>query len=135
VSVLFVDTSFLLALELRNDQNHQTAAKQWQSLSRNLPRLVTTSYVFAEVVTYLNGRGQHAKAVQVGNVMLLSPSVHFVHVDENLFRRGWTYLQQHRDKDYSLTDCISFIVMEELGLKRALTFDQHFAQAGFMLQG
>jgi predicted nucleic acid-binding protein len=67
--------------------------------------------------------------------MLLSPSVHFAHVDENLFRRGWTYLQQHRDKDYSLTDCISFIVMEELGLKRALTFDQHFAQAGFMLQG
>ena len=129
---LFLDSSFLLALELRNDQNHQAAARQWKTLSGNLPELVTTSYVFAEVVTYLNRRRHHEKAIQVGNNILLSPSVRFWHIDEQLFRKTWNYFQQHRDKDYSLTDCASFVVMDELGLRQALTFDQHFTQAGFV---
>ena len=96
-----------------------------------MPELVTTPYVFPEVVTYLNRRRHHEKAIQIGNNILLSPSVRFRHIDEQLFRKAWSYFQQHRDKDYSLTDCASFVVMEELGLKKALTFDQHFTQAGF----
>jgi predicted nucleic acid-binding protein len=121
----------VLALELRNDQNHEAAAQRWKALIREIPSLVTTSWVFTEVVTYLNRRHHHAKAVEVGNSILLSPSVRFLHIDERLFRHAWHYFQQYRDKDYSLTDCASFVVMMELDLTRALTFDQHFAQAGF----
>jgi predicted nucleic acid-binding protein len=92
---------------------------------------MTTSYVFNEVVTYLNSRGFHAKAVQFGNNILLSPSVQFIHVDKALFSESWKYFQQHQDKKYSLTDCISFIVMKKFGVNTAFTFDQHFTQAGF----
>src|SRR5207248_897756 len=81
--------------------------------------LVTTSYVFDEVVTFFNSRGQHAKALQVGNNLLQSPSVQFIHVDTALFYEGWAYFQRHQDKDYSLTDCISFLVMQKLGIRRA----------------
>jgi predicted nucleic acid-binding protein len=95
---------------------------------------VTTSFVFAEVVSYLNSRGHHAKAVQIGKNILSSPSVRLVYVDEVLFRKAWNYFQQHRDKNYSLTDCASFVVMQELGVRSALTFDQHFLQAGFKLE-
>jgi predicted nucleic acid-binding protein len=54
-----------------------------------------------------------------------------MHVDEALFFDAWRYFMQHADKSYSLTDCISFVVMERLSIRTALAFDQHFVQAGF----
>lgn len=128
---VFLDTGYLLALELSNDQNHRAALKHWRGVIRSLPPLVTTSYVFDEVVTFFNNRGYHAKAVEVGNMLLGSPSVQLVHVDEELFREGWRYLQKHKDKQYSLTDCISFVVMKNSGIDTALAFDKHFVQAGY----
>jgi uncharacterized protein len=131
MSKVFLDTSYLLALELTKDQNHQAANKHWQSIINSLPSFVTTSYVFDEVVTYFNSRGHHSKAVEIGTNLLLSPSIEFIHVDEALFYEGWNYFQQYQDKDYSLTDCISFIVMDRFGISTAFTFDGHFVQAGF----
>jgi len=131
MSTVFLDTGYVLALELSNDQNHRIASKHWRSLKKRLPLLVTTSYVFDEVVTYFNSRGHHAKAVEVGNRLLTSPSVQFVQVDEGLFREGWHYFQRHQDKDYSPTDCISFVVMKSSGIETAFAFDQHFVQARF----
>lgn len=128
---VFLDTGFLLALELANDQNHQAALKQWRSLMKSLPPLVTTSYILNETVTYFNSRSHHAKAVEVGNMLLKSSSVQLVQVDESLFLEGWRYFQKHQDKTYSLTDCISFVVMKRCKIEAALTFDQHFVQAGF----
>lgn len=93
---------------------------------------MTSTYVFDEVVTFFNSRRLHSKAVEVGNRLLQSPSVAVVHVDEALFGEGWRYFQHHQDKAYSLTDCISFVIMEERGIREALTFDQHFVQAGFV---
>src|SRR5215467_13881394 len=104
MSSVFVDTSYLLALELSNDQHHLVASRHWQSIVGQLPTLVTTSYVFAEVVTYFNSRGHYEKAVRVGDSLLRSPSVRFAHVDETLFHRAWAYLKQHQDKQYSLAD-------------------------------
>lgn len=131
MTAVFIDTSYLLALELANDQNHPAAVGHWHQVNKALPRLVTTSYVFDEVVTFFNCRGSHAKAVEVGKTLLRSPSIQMVHVDESVFHDGWFYLVQHQDKDYSLTDCISFVVMQRLGISAAYTFDRHFSQAGF----
>ena len=131
MNAVFLDTGYLLALELSKDQNHRAASEHWRSVKKRLPPLVTTSYVFDEVVTYFNSRGYHAKAVEVGNRLLKSPSVQFVQIDEGVFMGGWQYFQQHRDKDYSLTDCISFVVMKKFRIETAFAFDQHFVQAGF----
>ena len=84
---LFVDTGYLLALELAHDQNHPAAKRHWQALLDALPPLVTTSYVFDETVTFFNSRGYHAKAVEVGNNLLHSPSVQALHVDEKMWSR------------------------------------------------
>jgi predicted nucleic acid-binding protein len=127
----FLDTGYLLALELSNDQNHRAALKHWRGVVKSLPLLVSTSYVFDEVVTFFNSRGHHDKAVEVGNRLLKSPSVQLIFVDEDLFLEGWQYLQKHKDKKYSLTDCISFVVMKNFGIDTAFAFDRHFAQAGF----
>lgn len=134
MSVVFIDTSYILALELANDQNHNAARHHWQQINISLPTLVTTSYIFDEVVTYFNSRTFHGKAIQVGNNLLSSPSVQLIYVDERLFYTAWNYFQQHQDKRYSLTDCVSFIVMQQRGIQVAFTFDKHFMQAGFQKQ-
>ena len=128
---VFIDTGYVIALELASDQNHRAALKHWQSAAKSLPLLVTTSYVFDEIVTFFNSRGHQAKAAEIGKRLLSSPSVGLIHVGEDLFQEGWSYLQKHKDKRYSLTDCISFLVMQELGIDTALAFDKHFIQAGF----
>ncbi len=131
MKTVFLDTGYAIALELSSDQNHRAALKHWRSALNSPPLLVTTSYVFDEIVTFFNSRGHHAKAIEVGNRLLNSPSVRLVHVDEGLFQAGWNYFQKHKDKEYSLTDCISFIVMEEFEISEAFAFDRHFVQAGF----
>ena len=89
---------YLLALELANDQYHQEALTHWQQAKESLPLLVTTSYVVNEVVTYFNSRGHHTKAVEIGNMLLHSPSVRLIHVDEALFYEGWAYFQQYKTR-------------------------------------
>lgn len=128
----FLDTGYLLALERRSDENHEKALAHWRSAkSGRPPRLVSTTYVFDEVVTYLNARGLHKSAVKVGRRLLESPSVELVHVDEGLFHRAFKLFEERQDKGYSLTDCVSFVVMRDRGLTRAFAFDRHFEQEGF----
>lgn len=131
MNAVFLDTSYIIALETVDDNNHHLALQHWQSLIKQLPRLVTTSYVFDEIVTFFNSRNRHDKAVEVGKRLLNSPSVQFIHIDEILFFEGWRLFQQYDDKSYSLTDCISFVVMTQLEIRTALSFDKHFVQAGF----
>lgn len=135
---VFVDSSYILALELVHDQDHQAASRHWNGTIKSPPRFVTTSFVFDEVVTFFNSRGYHAKALEVGANLLSGAlgeaSAQFIQVDDTLFLAGWAYFQRHADKDYSLTDCISFIVMRNLGVTTAFTFDHHFEQAGFLLE-
>ncbi|KAA0222217.1 type II toxin-antitoxin system VapC family toxin [bacterium] len=128
----FVDSGYLIALEDEDDQNHEAALLHWeQEVSSSPPSWITTSYVLDEVVTYFNACNLHAKAVEIGQRLMSSPSIQFVHVDESLFQEAWSYFQRHNDKRYSLTDCVSFVLMTKMGIKSALTFDKHFTQAGF----
>ncbi len=92
---------------------------------------MSTTYVFDETITYPNARGLHASAVKVGKRLLTSPSVGLVHVDEHLFRKAFDLLEQRPDKRYSLTDCVSFVVMRERGISVAFAFNKHFKQEGF----
>jgi predicted nucleic acid-binding protein len=58
--------------------------------------------------------------------------VKIVHVDEAIDLASWEYLLSRRDKDFSLVDCSSFVIMEKHGLRAALTTDKHFEQAGLL---
>ena len=131
LSPVFLDTSFVVALELSDDQHHDEAVGFWDKLANLSPAIVTTSYVFDEIVTFFNGRNLHEKALDIGNRLLTSSHITLIHVDESLFNAGWRYFQQHDDKRYSLTDCISFTLMNEMGIHRVLAFDRDFIQAGF----
>jgi len=128
------DTSYWLALELNDDQNYVRALTHWQSLVKTSFTIVTTSYIFDETVTYLNSRNHHEKEIEVGENLLLSQTIELIHANESLFFEGWAMFQKYQDKRYSLTDCISFTVMNQKELDTALTFDRHFTQAGFRIE-
>jgi len=128
---VFLDTGYLIALEASDDQHHEEAIRHWRTSLPDIPSIVTTTYVFDEVVTFFNSRGHHGKAVEIGQRLHKSPRAEVVHVSEELFSAGWRRFQDRSDKRYSLTDCISFLVMERRELGEALAFDRHFEQAGF----
>jgi len=86
VTPFFLDTGFLIALEAGDDQHHAEATAFWERYQESPTSLVTTFYVFNEVVTFFNSRGHHAKAVEIGRYLLSSPSVHFV--NEPLFEEA-----------------------------------------------
>jgi uncharacterized protein len=123
-----------LALELTNDQNHAAVLAHWRQLVGSAPSLVITSFVLDEIATFLNTRGFHEKAVEVGERILQSSAVEFIHVDAELFAAAWQYFAGHKDKRYSLTDCVSFVVTERGHMVKALATDRHFAQAGFQTE-
>jgi uncharacterized protein len=128
---VFLDTGYLVALEDADDENHPTAREHLDGLT-SMPTLTTTSYVLDEVVTFFNVRGHHAKAVDVGDMLLGSPSVRMVHVGEDLLRRGFGLLRDRPDKGHSLTDCVSFVAIRERGISVAFAFDRHFEQERFV---
>jgi predicted nucleic acid-binding protein len=61
------------------------------------------------------------------------PDVEIIAATSGLFRQGCELHVKRRDKEWSLTDCTSFVVMEQRDIREALTSDHHFEQAGFHL--
>src|SRR5947207_421918 len=120
-SRLLLDTSFVIALEADDDQYHRRAVERWGEFAGSLSRFVATSMILAEVVAAFQGRRRHDKAVFIGDRLMHGDRAEFYHVDESLLRTAWDYLRRHGDKAYSLTDCVSFILMDRLGIRSALT--------------
>jgi predicted nucleic acid-binding protein len=93
--------------------------------------LVTTEAVLFEVANALCRRDLRRLAVAMTDAILDDEHVTVVRPTPSLFTASWTLYRDRPDKDWSLTDCASFIVMKERRITDALTTDVHFAQAGF----
>jgi uncharacterized protein len=130
---LFLDTSFVIALEMARDNQHLAAQRYWARYVQAPQALITTDMVFAEIVTFFNARALHAKAVEVGDRLMSSQLVEMVTITPEIRQDAWQLFKRHDDKGYSLADCASFIVMRKRRMTQALSFDAHFAQAGFSL--
>jgi predicted nucleic acid-binding protein len=69
---------------------------------------------------------------QIIDTIKAAPYVQIIHLDEATDAIAWNFCKSRPDKAWSLVDCTSFMVMQQLGLQEALTTDQHFEQAGFL---
>jgi len=125
---VFVDTSFYVALVNVRHARHQQAL-DFSKAFRG--RQVTTDFVFIKLGTWISRTGDRAVFVRLLEQLQAdkNTSIHPAHRD--LFQQGVTLFKHRPDKDWSLTDCISFVVMNSQGLTDALTADHHFEQAGF----
>lgn len=134
MSTIFIDTGYIIALEMARDQHHESATIHWNSVPRDDLDLTTTTYVLDEIVTFLVSRGYHDKAVAIGRILLDSSDIKLIHIDEPLLMEVWRYFERHTDKQYSLTDCISFVVMLKYEMQTAYAYDKNFVQAGFSIE-
>lgn len=125
----FADTYYYLALVNPRDRAHARATEVSQQLSG---RVVTTPWVLTEVGDALAARRDRSRFLALVAALEARPDVTIVPASDELFRRGMERYRQRSDKDWPLTDCIRFVVMEEQSIREALTGDTHFKQAGFV---
>jgi len=71
------------------------------------------------------------RSIQLIKDIRRSPTIVVQEVDAHIEVLAWRLWEDRPDKDWSLVDCASFVVMRELGISEALTTDRHFEQAGF----
>ncbi len=132
---VFLDTSFLVAYHNKKDQNHLTATICYNNLKRSISnlRFVTTDYIFDELATLLLVRLDKERAIKICSEIIDDPLIRLFMVSEKYFKQAWDVYKSMLDKDWSFTDCSSYVVMQELGIDKAASFDHHFKQFGFTI--
>ena len=127
----FVDTGFAIALSVRRDRFHARAALLASEIERTKTLLVTTHAVILEIGAALSKLDTRADGATLMRSLLADPTVRVVPHDALLLNKALSLFEQRPDKERSLCDCTSFVVMQDLGITHALSTDRHFDQAGF----
>jgi hypothetical protein len=127
MNALFADTFYFLALVNSHDTHHDIAAR-YDAVQ---PVLITTAWVLTEVGDALSASENRGIFLELLDLLRGNSDVHIVPPTSELFSRGTELFRQRADKNWSLTDCISFVVMTDKKIASALTADRHFEQAGF----
>ncbi len=125
---IFLDTSYVLSLVNANDEYHNTALE----LANNIEApLITTEAVLTEIGNALSKSQWRELSVETLNDLRTDDEVEVVTVSSDLFSKAIELYSSRMDKEWGLTDCISFVVMKDRNLTDALTTDRHFEQTGF----
>ena len=125
---IFIDTGFVIALVNQRDQYHLPAS-ELADRYEGYPSLVTDA-VLLEIGNALS-RGYKSEAIEIIEQFLTSEEVKVVHLTPELFDEAFALYKEYQDKEWSLVDCISLVVMHREGVKQVLAFDRHFVQMGF----
>jgi predicted nucleic acid-binding protein len=123
---LFADTFYFLALLNSSDPAHRKAV----GFDVERPQLITTRWVLMEVADALSAPQNRQLFLHLLKTLEHAADVNIIHSDK-LFHPAVDLFTRRPDKEWSLTDCASFVVMNDLRLRDALSADRHFEQAGF----
>ena len=128
MKAVFCDTFFFLVAINQSDRRHHQALA-WSNSYDGF--LLTTAWVITEVADALAERQNRRAFEPFYQTLKEDQRIQIVPAEPSLWERGLALYFQRPDKEWSLTDCISFVVMQDEGLTEALTGDHHFGQAGF----
>src|ERR1035437_5838500 len=126
---VFADAFYFLARLNRRDPYRSRVLNFLQGFEADI---VTTDWVLMEVVDALASSRVHGLLHDYITELRTSSSCEVIPASRDLFDRALNFFHRHADKDWTLTDCTSFIVMRDLGIEESLTGDKHFEQAGFV---
>lgn len=131
---MFIDTSGWAYLFINTQPYHTQADRCFRLALQQQQSMITTNYVLAELVALLGSplRIPRYRIFEVIDAIKNVSYVQIIHIDEVIDTAAWNLCKSRPDKTWSLVDCSSFVVMQQLELKEALTSDQHFEQAGFI---
>ncbi|HKS42531.1 MAG TPA: type II toxin-antitoxin system VapC family toxin [Blastocatellia bacterium] len=128
---VFLDTAYAIALSSPTDEHHEKALLLADELEKDRTRLITIRSVILEIGNALSKQRYRKAAIALLESLEEDANVEIVGLSEDLYEKGFELYRQRPDKEWGITDCISFVVMLERGLSDVLTTDQHFEQAGF----
>lgn len=130
MTTTFVDTVFYVAFVSRDDALHSAAIRASSGIRG---RLLTTEYVLVEVGNWFCRASSKTLFLRLLDDLRRDPRTTILPASQDLLDGGVSLYSRRQDKDWSLTDCISFAAMRQSGLTDALSADHHFEQAGFNL--
>ena len=134
---LLVDTSAWVAMTDSRDSYHASAVAFNQEIARKVT-LVVSDYILDETYTLLlNNTGYEVtvKFKQKLDVLIQQGVVELIWITPAIAKQTWEIFEQfNRDKQWSFTDCTSYVVMNNHGITEVFTFDHHFSQMGFNRQ-
>ncbi len=128
---VFLDAAYAIALSAPSDQHHERASQLAERIETDGTRLITTRAVMLEISNALAKQRYRKDAIELLEALEEDPKVEIISITDGLYKRAFELYRERIDKEWGLTDCISFIVMQGRGLMGALTTDDHFRQAGF----
>jgi hypothetical protein len=128
---VFLDTAFPLALANPKDLLHERAIHLADQLEAARTHILTTRAVLLEIGNSLAKVHYRVVGVQLLTSLETDPNVEIVPLTDDLFNRAFQLYAQRPDKEWGLTDCVSFVIMQDRGVTVALTPDKHFQQAGY----
>lgn len=132
---IFVDTSGWVALFVDNDQNHKKAVSIFEDIKSSKALVYTSDYIIDETITTILARGNHKQSVLAGEALFTSKIIKIIHVSADYLQSAWELYRKYKDKSFSFTDVTSFVIMKNLGIRKAFAFDKEFLQAGIELMG
>lgn len=127
----FLDTAYAIALSAVTDQYHQKAEILSSQIEKEAIPLITTRAVILEIGNALAKLRYRAAAIELLDSLEEDTNVEIIPLSEELYSQAMELYRQRPDKEWGITDCISFVVMQDYGVTDALTTDEHFNQAGF----
>jgi uncharacterized protein len=130
---LFPDTAYAIALSSSADEHHDLALKISEQIESGVARLITTRAVLLEIGNALSKQRFRTAAVALLDALEQDARVEIIDLSPSLYARSLQLFRERPDKEWSLKDCISLIVMGDLHLTQALTSDHHFEQAGYRI--
>jgi uncharacterized protein len=129
MNAVFADTFYFLGLLNRADESHSRCAAYAREYRG---AVVTSAYVLVEVADGLAMPQHRVQTARFIQALQTHARVRIVPASQTLLGRGLEFYAARPDKEWSLTDCISFLVMADETMREALTGDRHFQQAGFV---
>jgi predicted nucleic acid-binding protein len=131
MSQVFADTGYWIALLNPRDELHKRAREVSAALGST--QIVTSEWVLMELLNSFAERGTQFRAVVSRTVAAIrdTPGVIVVPQTSASFVDAFQLYQDRSDKNWSITDCSSFLIMRQYGIDAALTYDRHFEQANF----
>ena len=130
--MIFLDSGAWIALSVPNDRNARAAHKVHADIANGAHgRIVTTDFVLDEGATFVRMATDLATAATLLRTVTTARNVIVVWIGAEHFQDALEELERHEDKRWSFTDCTSFVVMKELQILEAFTFDRNFEEAGF----
>ena len=131
---MLVDTSGWGNLVDSSQPYHSLASSLYRDARLRQDRIITTSYVMVELVALLTSPLRIPRPDIIAFIEGVKQSlfIEIVYVDQTIDEAAWQLLGNRQDKDWSLVDCVSFVIMQQRNMVEALTTDHHFEQAGFI---